>query len=157
MNDLIQRAKEQRHYTLMEMDHFLNEVRLIAGDGDLLALHKLMINKYGMPFLGTERVAYQSKSAAFKVPLSFRGFRYNLREHDLLHAAGGFQLAKTRMARPMGIPVLAMEIIHKAKHAEVQRRLGEIPLWAEAVEGFQVGFNRKGILKAYDYAELFLR
>lgn len=157
MQELLARAYNQEHYTLAEAETFLAEIEPSIGAGDLLALHKLMINKYGMPRLGTTRVTYISKVVGFKVPIAADGFRLNEQEDDLLHAAGGFQLGKTRMAHPLGIPVLAMEIIHRATPAEVEKRIGEVPNWAEAIDMFQVGFNNKGIIKAFDYAELMTR
>ncbi len=157
MKDYMLRAYSQEHYTTK--DDFLNAIKPMIGDGELLELHAKMIDKYGMPKLGTSRVSYVSKKVVFKVPINEEGFKFNDFELSLLSSdeKGAAQYGHTRLAQPLGVDVLAMEIIERAETEEIQDRLGYVPEWVHDIDMEQVGFNRKGVLKAYDYADILDR
>ncbi|EGQ8302283.1 hypothetical protein ACFKAH_003479 [Vibrio parahaemolyticus] len=151
------RAYSQNHYSNKE--DFLAAILPFIGEGLLLDLHSKMIDKYGMPKLGTSRVSYVSKKAVFKVPISQDGFKYNDFELSLLSSniEGGAVYGHTRLAKPMGIDVIAMEIIERAEIEDIESRLGSVPDWIYEIDMGQVGFNSKGVLKAYDYADILDR
>lgn len=152
--EIMSRSIENRPF--VKKEEFLSALNDLLGAGDLLDLHTAMVEKYGIPHMGTSRVTYMSKSAVFKVPISPDGFRYNDFEACLVAVAFAEKdsLGMTRMVFKNDIPIVAMEKIEPASFQEIKDRLGEVPDWVYGIDMQQVGFSQSGILKAYDYADL---
>ena len=49
------------------------------------------------------------------------------------------------------IPVLFMQYVEHANYSQIRERLGRVPPWVDRVDCGQVGFNKNGLLVAYDY------
>jgi hypothetical protein len=50
-----------------------------------------------------------------------------------------------------GTNLLVMEYVEPVSYDEIESKLGYIPKWVDFIDCQQVGFNRNGKLKAYDY------
>lgn len=135
---------------------FLEGLQREIGDGSLISLHRIMLEKYGMPECGTSRATYSANTVVFKVPLNPDGFFHNDAEYSLISTGciEEDQLAKTKIHAIEDIPVLAMEKVIPASFGDIKARIGHVPDWVYAVDMAQVGFSKSGQLKAYDYAEL---
>jgi hypothetical protein len=158
---------DQRQYMLNALnqihpessEEFLKYVENIFGQGELLDIHKYMCEKYGLPKIGTGRVAYISKKVVFKVPIDIDGFRLNDWEASLvsLHAGTPYEipLAKSRhFFGSQDIPIVVMEKVKEMSLSEIKEMFGEIPSFVSAVDMGQVGLNSRGKLVAFDYADL---
>lgn len=140
-------------------EEFLKYVESIFGQGKLLDIHKYMCEKYGLPKIGTGRVAYISKSVVFKVPINIDGFRLNDWEASLVSLNEGtpyeIPLAKSRhFFGSQDIPIVVMEKVKEMLLSEIKEMFGEIPSFVSAVDMGQVGLNSRGKLVAFDYADL---
>lgn len=140
------------------VSEFLNYVEHIFGSGQLLDIHSFMCKKYGLPKIGTGRVAYISKSVVFKVPIDIDGFRLNDWEASLSSFQAGtpyeIPLAKSRHLLGVEIPIVVMEKVQELTLKEIESLFGYIPNFVHSVDMGQVGLNKKGKLVAFDYADL---
>lgn len=89
-----------------------------------------------------------------KVPRNEDGIADNHWEHSIRYCGDPYNGKKGRRARCRLIPntfLLVMEYVEPAWSEDIKAKLGEIPAWVGAIDCGQVGFDRKGNLKAYDY------
>lgn len=157
LGDYLMRAYLQDHFT--EKKEMMDFIESEFGTGFLFDLHSKFIDKYGMPKLGTSRATYISKSCVFKIPISLEGFRLNDWEGSLCSIGEEgteyyIPLAKSKLLYINDIPVVAMERVIEASLDDIKEKYGFIPDFVSAVDMGQVGFDSKGKLVAYDYADL---
>lgn len=105
---------------------------------------------------GRNREAFVTKSGDYvvKVPVSLQGFDDNIfeareyrKEVERCRKGGEGTLARARILHvlPVGVPLLVMEKL------DTNIDFAEMPPWAASVDLQQVGFDRHGNVKAYDY------
>jgi hypothetical protein len=152
--DIMLRSWEENEYE--NTDGLMAALKAATGPGPLLELHRYFAAKYGSPKLGTSRLCYVSRSCVFKVPYTPEGFYLNDAEGSLIGhpCCEAENLARTILLYKYDIPIVVMEKIAPLSPQEIRRHYGDIPDWVYAIDMAQVGFGRKGILKAYDYADL---
>lgn len=114
---------------------------------------------------GRHRVGFRvSKSLIVKVPHSYEGERANISEAERFKQEGysgdvPYALCAIKYVR--GVPLLEMEYINQCDygylpsepHADAYTPTEERPLWTSNVDSCQIGYNRFGLLVAYDYSE----
>lgn len=103
--------------------------------------------KYG-PHLPSElgrRHIFVSKRNVIKFPRDIRGMIDNFSEAYLYSLKTDPNLARCRIGHINRLPVLVMEKIN------IDPTHPDIPKWADNTDRRQVGLNRKGQWKAYDY------
>lgn len=121
-----------------------------------------LIRKYGNPIgCGLSRLCFASKYCVIKVPINDEGYCDNKCEYisyiqgyeaynKILSLEVGLEqelrFAKCRLITIQGIEVLLMEKLD----TQSDRHL--LPDWADFIDCQQVGLDRKGQWKAYDYA-----
>lgn len=92
-----------------------------------------------------------------KVPITVEGMNDNYREAQLydLYSEdpeayyGAYGRARLHHIMPAGIPVLFMEYLDPTTLS-----YDELPNWVKTIDSGQVGWDREGRLKAYDYGNL---
>lgn len=99
---------------------------------------------------GTRRAVFLTPNERWvvKVPLSGMGMLGNRTEARRYAALPDDIYAKARLHNimPLGIPVLFMEYLEP-----VMEGFSELPDWTWGIEMWQVGYDKYGNLKAYDY------
>lgn len=154
--EFLLRALNQEHPESKQ--DFLAYIESVFGTGLLFDLYSKMIDKYGLPKIGTRRATYISKSIVFKVPVDIEGFRENDWEGSLcaINPDSNYEIpiAKSRLIFCDDIPVVAMEKVQPLFLSQIKEKFGEIPAFVSWVDMGQVGLNRQGKLVAYDYADL---
>lgn len=99
--------------------------------------------KYGAPQCGRNRATFISKTCVFKVPLSDYGFGDNTWEAKTKNE----RCARTKIKFVSGIPIAVMELL---RHPTNEERW-KLPDWTSMIDCCQVGYDKKGRLKAYDF------
>lgn len=158
---------EKENYLLRaySQNHFDNGKEMLSylesefGKGLILDLHRKLIDKYGMPKLGTGRATYISKFCVFKLPVTLCGFRLNDWEGSVSSIGKKgtpyyIPIARSKLIFIDDIPIVVMEKVQESSLSEIKSKLGLIPDFVSSVDMGQVGFNHKGQLVAYDYADL---
>ncbi|AIW22316.1 hypothetical protein F0267_01360 [Vibrio coralliilyticus] len=136
----------------MDQFEFFNDIRSNLGE-NAVALHQRLWDKYGEPECGNSRATYISKNYVFKLPITDQGIRQNEDECTLL-SDDYWQFAKTRLVDAES-GLLCMERVEHAPHDIIKQRLGYIPDFVAGIDCSQVGFNRRGLLVAYDFATTY--
>lgn len=116
-----------------------------------------LTQKYGLPIgHGLTRVVWNTnKGHVFKVPRCDKGSLDNSWESSISieqtekHEEG---YAKTKGFLVNDYLVCIAEYITSASNAELKEVFGKIPDWTYSIDCQQVGFDKKGFLKAYDFA-----
>lgn len=119
------------------------------------SLKEIIEKRYGTSVgSGRHRLTFASNRVVIKLPRNISGAAANEREFNVYKANHGVakcvcddaRLARCRLVRIMGLPVIIMEklnISHKWQNA---------PEWAGSFDTMQVGRDKRGTWKAYDYA-----
>lgn len=139
-------------------NEFIKYIEDEFGVGRVLDLHKSMTGKYGTPKFGTGRATYLSKYCVFKVPVSVDGFRLNDLEGSTIsigepNKIGYIPIARSRLILIKDVPIVAMEKVIEADINDIKDKIGKVPDFVSSVDMGQVGFNKKGNLVAFDYAD----
>lgn len=95
------------------------------------------------------------KKYIVKIPRNEDGMWDNATEHDWRHAKDAWSQTFRCNANCRMVPgsyLLVMEYVRPVDSDEIRAMFGEVPDWVGCVDCGQVGLNRKGELKAYDYA-----
>ena len=101
-----------------------------------------LANTFGLsPELGTTRLVVRDVDWVIKLPINIEGEGCNYNEHEK-YRSGDRRLARCRLVGN----VLVMEYV--THHPEP---IGKLPSWCSFIDCCQVGYNRKGMLVAYDY------
>lgn len=133
----------------------------LKGEDELLSLHVKFCKKYGPPKLGTSRATYIGKKFVFKLPITMAGYRDNDwegsivsigKEGDEYHVP----IARSKLLPRVDIPVVVMEKVEETDLDEIIKRFGKLPDFVSIVDSGQVGYNRKGRLVAFDYADIII-
>lgn len=110
-----------------------------------LHMFRLYRRTYGKPIRGSSRIVFKNGDSVYKLPLNQWGLEGNQRELCLAMV----DPAKYAYCWPHevynGILIIGMEWID---HAE---GLPPVGWWAD-IDGMQVGYNKHGLLRAYDFA-----
>ncbi len=124
------------------------EETLLSADKlikDILPTIKLK-DKYGSSMDGKNRYVCISRSIVLKVPKNVYGVIDNLHEARLFKTENDTHLARCKIKLINGLPVLIMQ-----KLTLVSNETHTFPDWAQCVESKQVGLDKYGRWKAYDY------
>ena len=117
-----------------------------------------LTQKYGEPIgQGKDRIVFARGRVVIKVPKSESGVCANYQEKkkfdesmkDTDHSTRIY--AKCRLVHYRDVPLLVMERLKPVKYSEI--KAGGLPDWAWKVDALQVGHNKKGKMKAFDYAD----
>lgn len=113
-------------------------------------------DRYGKPVgAGRHRVGFSKGNVVVKVPKNDMGMMDNEREYRMYRES----IQKPKRHRPLArnklimiddIPVLYIEKLDIEPNVY---KHGPQPTWADEIDSQQVGVDRKGKWKAYDYAE----
>jgi len=112
--------------------------------------------KYGHPACGRHRCTFSSKAVVIKVPLNQGGVAANSREYQLWkeQVAQGYsdpreiRYSRSRIIYVHDLPLLVMQKLDIARSYEQ----GPMPDWAGWVDCGQVGKDKRGNWRAYDFA-----
>lgn len=118
------------------------------------ALLLIKFAEQGYPlFYGRHRAVFDLGSWVVKIPTCDNGYADNDWEGSITSQSKrrDIQYAETRMVYYRNIPIVFMEKIIDASFDEIRKRLKKVPDWVYSVDCQQVGFNKHGELKAYDY------
>ena len=112
---------------------------------DLVApvLFKKLLDKYGQPSCGRHRATFMSNHCVIKFPLNMKGLSdnaYEFRSKDETNA-------KTKLIDIDGLTCSVQEKLRMPTADEYKN----LPSWTDFVDCQQVGFDKKGNLKAYDF------
>jgi hypothetical protein len=117
-----------------------------------------LTQKYGEPIgQGKNRIVFARGNVVIKVPKNESGVYANYQEKNKFDESmkdGDHSMrvyAKCRLVHVRDVPVLVMERIKPIKYSEVKAK--DLPDWAWKVDALQVGHNKKGKMKAFDYAD----
>lgn len=105
---------------------------------------------------GRNRRVYVMGTYVIKVPLNLNGVADNDWEGSVRNGAfvSEYELVypkHKRMVYWRGIPVVFMEYVEPATSKQIIKQVGKVPNWVDRVDCGQVGFNKHGLLVAYDY------
>lgn len=104
------------------------------------------ISKYGNPHCGRNRATFLSKYCCFKIPLNADGEINNKTEDS-------FRSPITSTSKLLIIDGIICLMQEKLTPVDYDYNESELTEWSHLIECGQIGFNRKGVLKAFDYAE----
>lgn len=105
-----------------------------------IVLEKL-INKYGIPECGTNRLGFISKYIVIKFPLNEKGEYENIFESTFKSPI----TAKTKLIYYLGFKIAIQEKL-------ILSPIKEEYAWINLVDNRQVGYSKKLQLKAFDFA-----
>lgn len=108
------------------------------------ALAKLMA-KYGEPLLGTTRATFLSKNYVLKFPLNANGNRAN----DWEGSVSADHLARGRWLQIEGFICVMQERLVELDWNNT--KYTDLPDWVECIDCGQVGYDKQGNLKAFDF------
>lgn len=153
--DLMLRGLYQMHPTSKEEFISMIEPEL-KGECELMSLHLKFCEKYGPPKLGTSRATYIGKKFVFKLPITMAGYGDNDWEGSIGKEGEEYYvpIARSKLLPRVDIPIVVMEKVEEADLDEIIKRFGKLPDFVSIVDSGQVGYNRKGRLVAFDYADL---
>ncbi len=115
---------------------------------EAIALFDRLAGKYEYVGSGTYRAVFKLRGDfVLKIPLNEGGEYCNDGE-------GSFrakELAKGRWLNVDGFICVIQERIAEASLRDIKTVFGRIPEWVAAIDSSQVGFNKMGQLKAFDF------
>ena len=116
-----------------------------ARDVEASKALQLLIDKYGIPECGTNRLGFISTFIVIKFPLNDDGERENISESSIQSTI----TAKTKIIDYFGFKIA------------LQEKLNILPIkeqysWIKLVDNEQVGYSKKLKLKAFDFANNIL-
>lgn len=115
---------------------------------EAISLFEKLQTKYEFIGCGTYRTVFRTRgNFVLKIPLNESGEFCNDGEGSM----SGKELAKGRWMNVDGFICVMQEFIKDASLPEIKQHFGKIPFWVAAIDSSQVGFNAKGVLKAYDF------
>lgn len=120
---------------------FIDKHRTAAAEAQLVRLTK----KYGEPKIGTTRACFMSKRYVLKFPINDRGEFCN----DWEGSVSADYLARGRWLEIDGFICVMQERLVEADWDG--KKYSDFPDWVGSVDCGQVGYDRKGVLKAYDF------
>lgn len=107
-----------------------------------------LASKYDYLSSGTYRAVFKLRgNRVLKMPLNEAGVFCNDGEASTLDET----CARGKWLEIDGLVCVMQEYVEDASLANIRARLGHIPDWVAGVDCAQVGFNRAGQLKAYDF------
>jgi hypothetical protein len=122
------------------------ELRLLHAEW-LRRFRPVFIAKFGAAIgSGRNREGYGSTSAIFKLPITVDGMYENAWERTRFVRGPDKNLARCRLLHLEDVPVLAMVLL------DTDHTNKNLPDWADFIDCRQVGFDRRGNVRAYDYA-----
>ena len=121
---------------------FEDEVRDLTASSTL----KKLINKYGIPQCGRNRATFIGKKFVIKFPLNDDGEINNSIEAKFISE----NTAKGKLLVINGFICVMQERI---KILDYPLEFHLYPEWVNLIDSGQIGYNLKGVLKAYDFAE----
>lgn len=130
----------------MDLSHFafVNPKR----NEEAFTLFKRLSEKYDFLGCGTYRAVFKMRGdLVLKIPLNEAGEFCNDGEGSIR----GEELAKGRWLEIDGFICVIQERITEASLKDIKSVFGRIPDWVAAIDSSQVGFNKAGLLKAYDF------
>jgi len=98
---------------------------------------------------GLGRVVFKSHHVVLKAPINDKGVMDNYREHRKWINRGTYgevTLARCRLIHIRDIPVVVMTKVN------TNLSLDSLPRWSQYVDCLQVGMDKQGVYRAYDYA-----
>lgn len=104
---------------------------------------KELINKYGIPECGRNRATFLSKSFVIKFPLNVDGEKNNESEAAFI---------SNKTARGKIIKLNDFKCIIQEK-LNLNIDINNLPQWCNLIDSKQVGLDKFGNLKSYDFAE----
>jgi hypothetical protein len=107
---------------------------------------KKLISKYGIPFCGRNRATFISKKFVIKFPLNDDGEINN-------HAEANYVSDYTAKGKSFTIDGFICLIQEKIKPLEYPINFELYPDWVSLIDSAQIGYDHKGNLKSYDFAE----
>lgn len=112
---------------------------------DRLAIELLskLEKKYGKPSCGRNRAAFISKHCVIKFPLNFDGLTDNQYETRVDHEVNYY--AKGKQVLLGDFNCVVQEKLRMPKNHD------NLPSWVNCIDCGQVGYDSKGMLKAYDF------
>lgn len=105
-----------------------------------------LIAKYGEPSCGRNRATFIGKNFVFKVARNVHGEIDNWYEGRVKSE----EYCKGRIIKMGEVSVLVQEKVKP--YFECGLTYKQLPSWVDFIDCAQVGFDRKGVLKAYDFA-----
>lgn len=102
-----------------------------------------LVKKYGNPSCGRHRATFFSKHCVIKFPLNFKGLTdnsYEAKNKDETHA-------KTKLFDMNDFTCAVQEKLRMPSKEEFKK----LPSWTDFIDCQQVGFDKKGNIKAYDF------
>lgn len=135
------------NYQPDSMEH--NQLEFMdKGWGDMIledgkAIFNALVVKYGKPSYGRNRAVFNSKHHVIKFPRRWDGFIDNDWEASVSHET----LAKGRLITIRGIDILVQEKLNIPEKVDYST----MPEWVNGVDCGQVGYDKNGNLKAYDF------
>ena len=105
---------------------------------------------------GSTRIAYECFGGIIKIPRNIMGNRCNIYEHvSTRYPDNLFPIAKAFLLRLSGnIPILYMEKVVPCDWSFTRNYKREHE-WVSLIDGYQIGWNRKQEVVAYDYGGAF--
>lgn len=124
---------------------------------EMIVLALRLDKKYGKPIgSGLTRVTWNThKGHVIKLPRCEKGSMDNEWESSISMVQDKLEdegYAKTKSSLFNDYVVIMAEFITEATLDDVKNKFGIIPDWIYSIDCIQVGFNKKGYLKAYDFA-----
>lgn len=146
---------ESLNNDLIELDHYLNDLLEKYGYDDLFFWEQffdkcsLFLKKIGFDNFygcGRQRCVFSSKdrNVVIKIPNNYIGILSNYNEYENRNNK------KHANCRLLVLPKTGIAILLMEKIEEVEFK--EKPNWASNYDCSQVGLNKKGEFKAYDYS-----
>lgn len=120
---------------------------------DYFKLLSYFTDRYGPKIgAGRHRVGFARGNVVVKVPKNDQGMIDNIREYNMYQRSlkdpkGYHPMARNKLLYVDDVPILYIEKL------DVSDRLENYPPWAEEIDSLQVGRDKKGKWKAFDYAE----
>lgn len=127
-------------------DHLFGGFETKERDQRADQLLNRLAERYGEPEYGTTRACFFSKNFVLKFPLSLCGERGN----DWEGSVRDETLAKGRWLKLDGFICVMQERLTEASWEG--KTDDDFPNWVRGIDGGQVGYDRKGNLKAFDFA-----
>lgn len=121
----------------------------------ILKICRELLEKTSNIEVARTRVVFIFDEYVIKVPNSLDGFRANDWEGSV--STNCFdntdtQYAKAELIEIDDIPLVKMEYVKYASEKDILERLGFYPDWVSSIDCGQVGFNKDGLLVAFDFA-----
>lgn len=141
-----------RVYSMSDIDHCILKNHMFGGfcnwdrktiEQDAERNLRILTEKYGQPECGRNRATFISKHCVIKFPLNDNG----IADNDWEGSVSGPELAKGRWIEIDGFVCVIQEKLTMLEDFSYKN----LPDWVGSVDGGQVGYDKKGRLKAFDF------